>query len=185
MIASGKNTIPKAVGFRFAGLLCLLALADVWAVASVKAQPSPAAPAAATTDVMGVWIDHTGRGAVEIVPCGTKVCGYIYWVADSVVKNGRPVMDGKNPDPKRRSQPLCGTQVLINLTREKPARLGNVWGGGSIYDPEQGETFDAEVKLQSANELSVMGYAGLKFLSETYTWKRAPADLARCGPPRV
>ena len=26
-----------------------------------------------------------------------------------------------------------------------------------------------------------MGYAGMKFLSETMTWTRAPADLKKCG----
>jgi hypothetical protein len=26
----------------------------------------------------------------------------------------------------------------------------------------------------------VMGYMGNKFLSETMTWRRAPADLKRC-----
>ena len=74
---------------------------------------------------------------------------------------------------------------MINLAQEKPARIGHVWGGGSIYNPEEGEKFDVEIKLASANELSVLGYLGVKFLGETYTWKRAPADLARCGPPRV
>jgi hypothetical protein len=29
--------------------------------------------------------------------------------------------------------------------------------------------------------LKVMGYMGTKWLSETYMWKRAPADLKRCG----
>lgn len=144
------------------------------------------APAPATQpDVLGVWIDHTGRGAVEIVPCGLKACGYIYWVKDTVGKTGQPVVDAKNPDPKRRNKPICGTQVLIDLARQKPARIGNIWGGGSIYDPEEGEKFDVELKLITADEMSVLGYAGLKFLSETYTWKRAPVDLARCGPPRV
>ena len=29
--------------------------------------------------------------------------------------------------------------------------------------------------------LKVVGYMGTKLLSETMTWKRAPADLKRCG----
>ncbi len=152
---------------------------------TTKSQSAPPPTSAAQTDVMGVWMDHTGRGAVEIVPCGTKVCGFIYWVKDTVAKQGKPVLDIKNPDPKQRNQPICGTQVLINLAQEKPARIGHIWGSGSIYDPEQGEKFDAEIKLISENELSVLGYLGMKFLGETFTWKRAPIDLARCGPARV
>ncbi len=136
-------------------------------------------------DVTGVWIDHTGRGAVEIVPCGLRVCGYLYWIKDTITKQGQPLIDSRNPDRTRRNKPLCGTQILLNLAQEKAVRIGHIWGGGSIYNPEDGELFDAEIKLNSANELTVLGYAGMKFLGETFAWKRAPADLQRCGPPRV
>ena len=30
-------------------------------------------------------------------------------------------------------------------------------------------------------KLKVMGYAGMKFLSETMIWTRAPADLKKCS----
>ena len=132
----------------------------------------------------GIWIDHTGRGAVEIAPCGNRLCGFVYWVQSALSSKGKPLVDAKNPDPKRRGLPMCGTQILLNLTKQGTNRIGNVWGGGSIYDPEEGETFDAEIKLLSSNELSVLGYLGLKFMGETFKWKRAPADLVRCGPPR-
>ena len=172
-------TIRETIG---CGRPVLGALVAVGLLGVPMASAQTVSPA---TDVMGVWIDHTGRGAVEIVPCGAKACGYIYWVKETVGKNGQPVMDIKNPDPKRRNKPICGTQILIDLIKEKPARVGHVWGGGSIYDPEEGEKFDVELKLNSPSDLSVLGYAGVKFLGETYAWKRAPADLARCGPPRV
>jgi hypothetical protein len=40
-----------------------------------------------------------------------------------------------------------------------------------------------ELKLIGADRLRVMGYMGSKLFSETYTWKRAAADLARCDAP--
>ncbi len=173
----------KALAAGFA-LACVGAAMPAAAQGAKAATPLPPV-AAPPAEVTGVWIDHTGRGAIEIAPCGTRVCGYIFWVKDLVEKNGKPVVDANNPDPKRRNQPICGTQILIDLAKEKPARLGHVWGGGLIYDPERGEKFDAEIKLASANELTVLGYLGLKFMGETFTWKRAPAELVRCGPPRV
>src|SRR5262249_16229158 len=34
---------------------------------------------------------------------------------------------------------------------------------------------------QHDQKLKVMGYAGVKFLSETMIWTRAPADLQKCA----
>lgn len=165
-------------------LACLSDSTPALAQGAKAATPLPPVTAPAP-EVTGVWIDHTGRGAIEIMPCGTRLCGYVYWVKELVTKQGQPVVDANNPDPKHRNKPICGTQILIDLAQEKPARLGYIWGGGSIYDPERGEKFDAEIKLASANELTVLGYLGLKFMGESFTWKRAPADLVRCGPPRI
>ena len=193
MMNTSQITIHKS-GFRAAlkfSLAAFVGMSISGTSMAARAQGSPqiAAPTAgsavAPTDVTGVWIDHTGRGAVEILPCGTKVCGYVYWVKDTLSKQGQPILDSKNPDSARRNKPICGTQVLVNLVKEKPAAMGYVWGRGSIYDPEQGETFDAEIKLVTESELSVLGYLGMKFLGETFKWKRAPSTLARCGPARV
>ncbi len=56
------------------------------------------------------------------------------------------------------------------------------WDKGWIYDPEQGESFDVELRLTGPDMLQVKGYKGLKFLSETYRWKRlATAPTPRCA----
>jgi uncharacterized protein (DUF2147 family) len=162
--------------------------ADVGTAIAQQPKSAPAASAPAVPgepDVVGVWMDHTKRGAIEIMPCGTRLCGYVYWVKDTVSRSGKPVLDTNNPDPMRRGKPMCGTQILVNLVQKERARIGHVWGAGSIYNPEEGQSFDAEVKLISPNELSVLGYLGVKFMGEQFTWTRAPADLTRCGPARV
>ena len=38
-----------------------------------------------------------------------------------------------------------------------------------------------EITPMGADRLKVMGYMGSKMLSETMMWKRAPANLKRCG----
>lgn len=180
--AQGAHQLRRAaVQLMFAGL-----------VAGAAAAQTPAAPmaaagttAAAETDVAGVWIDHTKRGAIEITPCGTRLCGYVYWVKDAVNRRGQPVLDTNNPDPARRGKPMCGTKILVNLSQIGQARHGHVWGAGSIYNPEEGANFDVELKLITPNELSVHGFLGVKLFGEQFTWTRAPADLARCGPARV
>ncbi|MBO0763587.1 MAG: DUF2147 domain-containing protein [Hyphomicrobiaceae bacterium] len=126
------------------------------------------------TDVSGVWIDHTGQGAVEIGPCGNlggstgpsnRVCGRVVWL--------------KNPDHRSKSgKRICGTQVLGDLRQE----TGNAWESGWIYNPEDEERFSASLELASADTLMVTGYLGVKFLGETFTWKRAMMKLERCAP---
>lgn len=145
------NGASKALGAAFAGLALL-------SVAAAQA-PRPG-------DVAGLWIDHTGQGAVEIAPCGDRVCGRVVWL--------------KNPAHKSKSGKLiCGTQVLGELQ----ARTNSAWEDGWIYNPEDEERFSAALKLVSANVLEVTGYLGIKLLGETFTWKRATAPLDRCAPP--
>ena len=116
-------------------------------------------PVLAASSPTGIWLDHTGRGAVEITDCGGKLCGHIVWLKDAA------------------NIASCGLQVVGNV---KPM-TGGRWDGGWIYDPEKDSKYDVEITQQYDQKLKVMGYAGVKFLSETMIWTRAPADLQRCG----
>jgi uncharacterized protein (DUF2147 family) len=119
---------------------------------------------APVADVAGVWIDHTGQGAVEIAPCGNRVCGRVVWL--------------KNPEHRSVSgKPICGAQVLGDLRKEGR----NVWESGWIYNPEEEERFSAALELANADTLMVTGYLGIKLLGETFTWKRATTSLQSCA----
>lgn len=146
---------------------------------AATAPPSPAAAGPAVAEA-GLWIDHTGKGAVEISPCGNKLCGTIVWLDQPLDGKGNPIVDDNNPETSKRTQPVCGLQVIGNLVQQKDGS----WDKGWIYDPENGETYDLAVSIKPPNRLSVTGYLGLKLLGETYTWSRPPAEpaLARCGP---
>jgi len=95
-------------------------------------------------------------------------------------KKGKPLRDILNGDNGKRGRLICGLQILGDL---KEMRDGS-WDRGWIYDPEQGESFDVELRLKAPDVLQVKGYKGFKFLSETFQWKRA-ADLPQpaCPPP--
>lgn len=134
---------------------------------------------------MGVWINHTGKGAVEIRPCGTsgasanRLCGFIVWLKEPNKKSGEPFTDGHNPDAAKRRRTICGLPVLGSLQR-----VSGGWDNGWVYDPEQGSQFDAAIQLASRDRLVLTGYKGVKFFSKSFTWRRAPADLPRCDQPR-
>ncbi len=129
--------------------------------AAITAALFSAGAARAEGNPLGIWIDHTGRGAVEITDCSGKLCGYVAWVKDPKDAEG------------------CGEQIIGDV---KPVG-GGTWDNGWIYDPDRDDKFDVEIKPVGADKLRVTGYAGIKFLSETMTWKRAPADLQKCSKP--
>jgi uncharacterized protein (DUF2147 family) len=128
-------------------------------VAAIAAALLTTGAARADDTPLGLWIDHTGRGAVEVKECnGNKVCGHIVWLKDA-----------KNME-------ACGEQVLGDV---KPVG-GGKWDNGWIYDPDAESKYDVEL-TPLGDKMKVVGYAGSKWLSETMTWKRAPADLQRCS----
>lgn len=117
-----------------------------------------ASGAFAASSPVGVWIDHTGRGAVEIKECGNALCGKVVWI--------KTAEDGKN----------CGTEILGEVVSEGD----NTWGGGWIYSPERNKRYNVEITPQSNGELKVVGYKGVRFLSKTMIWTKAPSDIQRC-----
>jgi len=141
----------------------------------------PALVTAAAAQTMprevGLWYDDTGKGAVEIVPCGDRLCGRIAWLKDLLNAEGKPLVDRFNPNPARRTTPICGLQVVGGLQ----AMTGGTWDSGWIYDPKTGSAYDLAIQLSGPDQLKVTGYKGVKLFSKSFTWRRAPDDLPRCN----
>lgn len=137
-----------------------------------------AGPAAAQVPEMGLWIDHDGKGAIEIKPCadGQTLCGNIVWLRKQVNDQGQPLFDRRNPNEAMRNRPICGLPVIGNLSR-----TADGWDGGWIYSPEEGSRYDVHIKAAAQDRLVVTGYKGIKLFSKTFTWTRAPEEFAdRC-----
>ncbi len=115
--------------------------------------------ASAASDPTGVWVNDTGRGAIEIKSCGGALCGYVVAVKDPNDTKG------------------CGKQII----GDAQSVGGGRWDNGWIYSPEKRKNYDVELKPLDDGTLRVVGYAGTKLFSRTMIWTRAPADLARCG----
>jgi uncharacterized protein (DUF2147 family) len=114
--------------------------------------------ASASPDPTGIWINDTGRGAIEIKHCGDALCGNVVWVKNTADMNG------------------CGKQIIGGVS---PVGNGH-WDNGWIYSPERGRKYNVEITPLNNGKLRVTGYAGLKFLSKTMIWTRAPEDLKLC-----
>ncbi|MEM1371141.1 MAG: DUF2147 domain-containing protein [Pseudomonadota bacterium] len=140
---------------------------NVAAQTSNPAQPQPE---------FGLWYDETGRGAIEIAPCGTNVCGRIVWLRNPLSQRGTPLRDINNPNAADRNNPICGLQVLGRLSRQPDGSLD----GGWVYDPKVGKSYNVEVRQAGPNKLAVRGYLNVKLLGRTLSWTRAPSDLPRC-----
>lgn len=118
----------------------------------------------AASSPTGVWIDHTGRGGVEIKDCGDgKLCGHVVWLKDETDAKG------------------CGLQILGNV---KPIG-GGQWDNGWIYSPEKKQRFSVELTPLDDNRLRVKGYKGIKLISRTMIWHRASDTLERCDKEKA
>jgi uncharacterized protein (DUF2147 family) len=127
----------------------------------------------------GIWVTDDGDGAVEIVECGDSLCGTVY----SILLRSNPPppqFDIGNVKPELRSRPICGMPIFGGMKKFGP----DYWGEGWIYDPHEGETYDAELTLQSPNVLSVHGYIHIKIVGRTVLWTRAEGRLSKCVPPK-
>lgn len=138
--------------------------------------PQAQAPGSVPPAPFGVWFDDTGRGAVEIRNCGDGLCGHIVWLQEAVNAKGQPITDGYNPDAGKRTRPVCGIQVIGD------ARLQNdgTWDNGWIYDPKTGKQYDVAIAVERPDRLKITGYKGVKFLSKSFAWTRAPGNIGRC-----
>ncbi|MCA3714555.1 MAG: DUF2147 domain-containing protein [Phenylobacterium sp.] len=127
-----------------------------------------ASAAFASTSPVGVWYTQDKQGKVRIAPCGDKLCGVII---SGRGKDGKPASDARddaNPNPALRSRPILGLQILRDFKPTGPGR----WGGGKIYDPNTGRTYDSKLSLSNGGVLKVEGCVTVICVSQTWT----PAD---------
>jgi uncharacterized protein (DUF2147 family) len=147
----------------------------------------PAVPPPPPNPYAGFWLDHTGDGIVEILPCSAdtpnRLCGRIVWLREPNDPKGKPLVDGFNEDASQRNRPICGLPILGNLVATNDGKFDDGW----IYDPRQGKAFSVELSLLAGERMQVMGYKGVKLLNRKFVWTRVP-DLTpaqRCQPPRA
>ena len=118
---------------------------------------------------VGVWLHENQRIKVEIAPCGDELCGKLVWFKRPNDAQGLPLVDVLNPDPALRTRPLLGLEILSGF---RPAGDGT-WDGGTIYNPDDGETYSALMSIQDDGSVRVRVYVFLSLFGETKIWTRA------------
>lgn len=119
--------------------------------------------------LIGVWEPSHGKAKVKVEKIGSKYYGKIVWLKEpNKPETNEPKTDQNNPDEKMRSTPLRGYRILkdFNYTGE------NEWSEGTIYDPENGNTYSCTIKMKDDNTIEIRGFIGVSALGRTDIWKR-------------
>jgi uncharacterized protein (DUF2147 family) len=116
-----------------------------------------------------VWYTQEGASKVQIyLGDDGKYYGKIVWLRDGIV-NGKPLIDNKNPDESKRTQPWLGLQIIAGLSKKSETEIVN----GKIYDPTKGNYYSCKMTIVDG-KLELRGYIlGMPFLGRTTTWHLA------------
>ncbi len=119
--------------------------------------------------LIGVWEPSNGKARVKIDKIGSKYFGRIVWLKEpNDPDTGEPKTDKNNPDPTLRDAPLRGYRMLKDFVYDGD----DEWSGGTIYDPENGNTYDCVITMTDENTLDIRGYIGISAFGRTDVWKR-------------
>ena len=107
--------------------------------------------ARAADDPVGYWATEKHESQINITHCGEdSICGTIHWMREPNDAKGNPRVDSQNEDEVKRKRTLLGLQ-LINMKEDD-----DHWKG-TVYNPQNGKTYSATLKLLSKNEVEVEG----------------------------
>lgn len=118
-------------------------------------------------DILGVWLNGSGKGHIQIYKQNGKYYGKIIWLRDPKDPEGVLKVDKRNPKEELRTRPIVGLVVLRDFKFED-----DEWTGGKIYNPSDGKDYKSILKLQNPQTLSVRGYIGFSFIGKTDIWRR-------------
>jgi uncharacterized protein (DUF2147 family) len=102
---------------------------------------APAARAAATEGIYGVWRNPKNTVHVDIRPCGTSACGYAIWASPKAQAAAR----------RGSGKELIGMQLLRDFA---PAKTG--WRG-KVFVPDMNITLSGAARLVDAEHLDAQG----------------------------
>ncbi len=118
--------------------------------------------------ILGVWEVGSGKARIKVTKYGEKYAGKIVWLLNPKYEDGTPKTDKNNSDEAKRTVPLLGYTNLIGFEYTG----NNKWEKGTIYDAENGNTYNCTITVINDNTLEVRGYIGVSLFGRTDTWKR-------------
>ena len=114
--------------------------------------------------IVGRWKTETRNGIVEITRCANSLCGKLL-TSDGIAANPA-IKDVNNKDEKQRGRALKNLQILGGFSYKD-----GVWNDGTIYNAEDGKTYDARITPVDANTLKLRGCIFVP-LCKNQTWTR-------------
>jgi uncharacterized protein (DUF2147 family) len=156
----GKKSAIRAWAGPTSALFILLYSSQAW--------PAP-------TDPAGLWSTKDDESIIKIAPCGTNYCGTLVWLKEPNEPNGKPKLDHYNKDKTKRTRPMVGIDLLLDLAAD-----GDHWRG-KAYNPEDGETYDITFKVDAGSKGPGPGDKAeiegclMRILCKTENFTRAPA----------
>lgn len=126
--------------------------------------------------IMGTWLTQS-QSEITIEPCEQGFCGHISKIVipqHIIDKYGSDVLaaqgnftDELNKDPALRSRLIQGLQILVLDGQSAPDRYE-----GEIYNPENGETFNGFVEIQSSDNIRLSGCVLFNLICMGEDWTR-------------
>jgi len=117
--------------------------------------------------IEGIWFNDKKDAKIQIFKkTDGKFYGQIIWLKEPL-KGGKAKLDEKNPKSAFQALPIVGKIILKGCEKD-----GDTYDDGTIYDPENGKTYDCTLKLKG-NILSLRGYVGISWFGRTTEWVRA------------
>lgn len=124
---------------------------------------------AQNTGVLGDWREP-GGSILRVHACGQDLCMQVM-----TLRPDTPHFDTHNPDPSKRTQPLCGLDIGSGFRPEGETKAVE----GHIYDPQSGHMYHGEMH-SAGDSLHLRGYILFPALGRTEKWQRVPALAAAC-----
>jgi len=117
--------------------------------------------------IVGIWVPAKGTSQVRIFKATNgKYYGKVEWL-----KEDKDKLDVNNPDVKMRDKKIWGLMILKDFSYNTEK---NRWEGGTVYDPDNGKTYDCYMWFNGDdNVMTLKGYVlGMKFVGRAEDWKR-------------
>jgi uncharacterized protein (DUF2147 family) len=122
------------------------------------------APAVAA-DPAGLWLTQEKDAKIRVAKCAKDTfCGTITWLKEPIdPKTGKPQVDDKNKNPELQNRKIIGLRIF-SMALEDSGK----WAG-KIYNADDGNEYDASIKVPEKDKLEVRGCAGAFCGSEIWT----------------
>lgn len=125
--------------------------------------------------VKGYWLTAKKTSQVQIyLAKNGKYYGKICWLEEPN-EYGAPKKDKNNPDPALKEKGILDLLLLKGFEYNPSQKY---WEKGTIYDPDNGKTYDCYMWFDGNNYdvLKIKGYVmGMKFIGRETEWIREPA----------